>query len=143
VQIGVAVELRTPEDETQFQTDLRKKGVAKNKQQQSQENESSTSSSLTLDPETTCRAILDSWGVGDSKCQNGVVVYFAFESRKMHICTGKGAKEAPNNLSDSRLTMMLNDIKPLLREKDYVNAIESLLGKIRRSEGNSIDIERC
>ena len=54
-----------------------------------------------------CKAVMDSWGVGDAECLNGVVLYLAVKSRDIYIFTGRGARGEPNNLSDQKLSNMI------------------------------------
>jgi len=83
------------------------------------------------DPQQTCKGIMDSWGVGDRECNNGVVIYFATQSRKIQICTGRGAMYHPNRLTDGRLTKFINAVKPHLKDGDYPAAVHGLISRMR------------
>eukprot|EP00392_Amoebophrya_sp_AT5.2_P009145 g9173.t1 len=84
------------------------------------------------DADKSCKAVMDSWGVGDSTCNNGVVIFLATKSRQVHICTGKGARDGPAKITDKRAGRIVNMMKPLLREEDYPKALEAACGRIYR-----------
>ncbi len=77
--------------------------------------------------ERFAKALLDSWGVGNAECQNGVVLFVAVDDRRMHIATGRGAKQV---LTDAHVDRILAYMRPLMREEQYGRALIAAVQRI-------------
>jgi TPM domain len=77
---------------------------------------------VTAVAETFARSIHDKWGVGhESPCGGtGAVVFLAIDDRAMFISRG-GALEP--YLTDARLDAILRDMRPMLRRREYGEAV--------------------
>lgn len=76
----------------------------------------------------------DRWGVGDAKCQNGIVIVFAIKDRAMGFSIGAGVKHI---FRDDMVPAVMSAMKPKLREKQYGQAIVygvTSIGKILSGE---------
>lgn len=62
----------------------------------------------------------DRWGVGDAKCQNGIVIVFSIKDRAMGFSIGAGVKHI---FGDDKLPAVMNVMKTKLRQKQYGQAI--------------------
>ena len=74
------------------------------------------------------RALHDAWGVGDGRCDNGVVLLLARADRAVHISTGRGARAA---LPDGQARQVVEGMKPALRQGDVRGALEEALRAMR------------
>lgn len=81
------------------------------------------------DTEAFAKGTLDNWGVGKAGCNNGIVLAVAVDDRHMHIATGRGAAE---HIPDRELSFVIEQMKPLMREQRYVEAIEQCISDIAR-----------
>ncbi|KXZ41529.1 hypothetical protein GPECTOR_413g260 [Gonium pectorale] len=63
----------------------------------------------------------DRWGVGDRRCDNGVLLLVSRSDRQLYISTGAGATQL---LTYDVLGDILEDVRPLLRKGSYDDAIE-------------------
>ncbi|CAJ1402998.1 unnamed protein product [Effrenium voratum] len=75
------------------------------------------------------KAVMDHWKVGKAACNNGIVLALAVTDRLMHIATGKGAKE---HLPDAELEVVIERMKPLLRDGQYADAAEQAVSDVAR-----------
>lgn len=66
------------------------------------------------------QGVHDSWGVGDSKCNNGAVFILAKEDRKWYISTGAGVK---NILTSDAIAHIGTKIQPVLKQSNYNEAV--------------------
>jgi len=89
--------------------------------------------------ETFAKALHDRWGVGRRECNNGVLLFISIDDRQIYISTGSGTLD---RLTNTVLDNIINDVKPLLRQTRYSDAVEravadiglSLAGKYVRPE---------
>eukprot|EP00928_Gymnodinium_smaydae_P044137 TRINITY_DN2945_c2_g1_i1.p1 TRINITY_DN2945_c2_g1~~TRINITY_DN2945_c2_g1_i1.p1 ORF type:complete len:408 (+),score=34.10 TRINITY_DN2945_c2_g1_i1:55-1224(+) len=81
------------------------------------------------DAERFAKGVMDAWGVGKAKCNNGIVLAVAVDDRKMHIATGKGAAEY---IKDIELTEVIERMKPLMRSQSYDDAAEQCISDVAR-----------
>ena len=81
------------------------------------------SSSIEDATEKFARNLHDTWGVGNSETQNGILIFLSLTSRSVFISTGDGVK---GKLSKAILEgYIINEVmKPELKYKDYSGAIE-------------------
>lgn len=70
--------------------------------------------------------IHDQWGVGNKACNNGILVFLAVKDRKVHISTGRGAKEI---VSDKQARRIIDGMKRHLRAEDYLAALDYCIGE--------------
>jgi uncharacterized membrane protein YgcG len=97
------------------------------------------------DRETAARyfttKIHDEWGVGNHKCQDGIVLFLSKEDKKMYISTGSGSKQF---LSNRGIERVLTTMRTELRKGNFgegvilgINAIAKELstGKTGDSHG--------
>ncbi|ETO02495.1 hypothetical protein RFI_34935, partial [Reticulomyxa filosa] len=70
--------------------------------------------------------IHDKWGVGDARCNNGMMILIAIEHRYLYISTGSGIKDI---ITESLIQDYLipNITKPLMRNGAYGQAIIDVL----------------
>eukprot|EP01063_Lacrimia_lanifica_P030008 TRINITY_DN469_c0_g1_i2.p1 TRINITY_DN469_c0_g1~~TRINITY_DN469_c0_g1_i2.p1 ORF type:complete len:485 (+),score=116.35 TRINITY_DN469_c0_g1_i2:64-1518(+) len=102
----------------------------------------------TSSPAEYCKAAFNHWGLGRRGCDNGVLVYVAPGSRKIHICTGNGARDAPNYLSDSEVASIIDAATAYLKEGETAEAvrliaaevIDRVAGNVARGAGRPADI---
>lgn len=76
--------------------------------------------------------IHDQWGVGNKACNNGVLVFLAVKDRKVHISTGRGAKEI---VSDKQARRIIDGMKRHLRAEDYLAALDYCIGEFNPDGG--------
>lgn len=69
----------------------------------------------------------DSWGVGDPRCQSGIVFFLDRDDRTAYISTGKGARML---LTDSDCSAVIHKMKPLLKAGNYDQAMQEGLANI-------------
>ena len=81
------------------------------------------SSSIEDATEKFARSLHDTWGVGNSDSQNGILMFISLDSRSIFISTGDGVK---GKLSQGILEgYIINEVmKPELKYKYYSSAIE-------------------
>ncbi|ETO02496.1 hypothetical protein RFI_34936 [Reticulomyxa filosa] len=72
------------------------------------------------------KRIHDKWGVGDARCNNGMVILIAIEHRYLYISTGSGIK---STITDSLIEDCLIPyvMAPLMRNRAYGQAIIDVL----------------
>ncbi|CAG9463992.1 unnamed protein product [Pedinophyceae sp. YPF-701] len=66
------------------------------------------------------RALHDNWGVGDRKCNDGILILLSIFDRQIYISTGKGAK---GFLTDSEVQHVIATMRPLLRQNRLDDAV--------------------
>eukprot|EP00397_Hematodinium_sp_SG-2012_P026115 GEMP01027334.1.p1 GENE.GEMP01027334.1~~GEMP01027334.1.p1 ORF type:complete len:450 (+),score=96.48 GEMP01027334.1:86-1435(+) len=76
---------------------------------------------------TMACGLLDAWGVGKKECNNGVMLALSVFDRKLHFCTGAGARKL---LPDDELEKIINSMKPLLKKAHYGAAIEQSISQL-------------
>lgn len=69
----------------------------------------------------------DSWGVGHAGCDDGAMLLLSILDRRVYISTGKKAMEL---LSDNQINIIIEQIKPYLRRKDYDEAVKLAVVRI-------------
>lgn len=69
----------------------------------------------------------NSWGVGDQEKQNGVLIFISVKDRAVFLSRGSGLQKV---LSDHTLDLLIEHMKPYLREGDYGKAIEATIVEI-------------
>jgi uncharacterized membrane protein YgcG len=69
----------------------------------------------------------NSWGVGDKEKQNGVLIFISVKDRAVYISRGSGLQKF---LSDHTLDLLIEHMKPYLREGDYGKAVEATIVEI-------------
>lgn len=72
--------------------------------------------------------VFDSWGIGDPKSNNGLLIFIATEDRKMRIITGEGAQDY---VSDDTADSIFQEVKPFLKQKEYEKAIFVAIDRIK------------
>ena len=73
------------------------------------------------------KTIRNSWGVGDRRKQNGVLVFVSTEDRVILISSGRGIG---NQLTPSRISSIIKSSKPALKNSDYDEALRTCVHKI-------------
>ncbi|KAL6754945.1 hypothetical protein V8C86DRAFT_2688347 [Haematococcus lacustris] len=82
----------------------------------------------------------DTWGVGDPACQNGVLVLLSVEDRQLYISTGSGSGRW---LTEGQLDAIIEDAKPLLRDKRFDEAMQHVAVNIGLAlAGHKIEPDR-
>ena len=71
----------------------------------------------------------DSWGVGHTDCDDGVMLLLSIHDRQVYVSTGKKAMEL---LSDDQIDIIIEQMKTYLRGKDYDKSVE--LAVVRMGE---------
>lgn len=79
--------------------------------------------------ELFAKNIMDRWGVGKRACSNGIVLAIAVRDRKMHLATGKGARD---QLSDKQAAKAIERMKDLLRASNYGGAVEQCVSDVAK-----------
>ena len=73
--------------------------------------------------------IHDLWGVGNVKCQDGILLFVSKKDKKMYVSTGSGAKEYLTNRGVERV---LEAMKSSLRSNDFDGALNIGINVIAR-----------
>lgn len=77
---------------------------------------------------TYCQELFNSWGIGQSKKNNGVLVYVALDEKRIRIHTGRGAEQF---LGDARASLLIEEIlQPAFRNGDYYGGLNQLSDRI-------------
>jgi len=84
------------------------------------------------------RGLHDAWGVGDARCENGVVLALATRDRGVYISTGRGARKA---LPDGQVRQVVQGMKPQLREGDVRGAVEGALRALAAVASGEVRLE--
>eukprot|EP01097_Dermamoeba_algensis_P011129 TRINITY_DN8490_c0_g1_i1.p1 TRINITY_DN8490_c0_g1~~TRINITY_DN8490_c0_g1_i1.p1 ORF type:complete len:394 (-),score=74.25 TRINITY_DN8490_c0_g1_i1:11-1192(-) len=71
--------------------------------------------------------LFDRWKIGKAQTNNGVLFLLAIEDRKMRIQTGAGAKDV---LTDYECGLIIEDVRTLLRQKRYDDAVRQVAQRI-------------
>ena len=69
----------------------------------------------------------DTWGVGDKEKQNGVLIFLSVQDRAVYISRGSGLQ---HSLSDHILDLLIEHMKPYLRNNNYGDAIDAAIVEI-------------
>jgi len=77
-------------------------------------------------------SVIDSWGVGDPRCNHGVALVLAVAERKVGIKTGPGSKA---RLTDAEVQDIIRAMRPLLRSEAYAEAVVLAVGRIASELG--------
>lgn len=72
-------------------------------------------------PETFSKRLMDRWGVGYARCNNGIIGFISIAERSWYILVGSGATSQLTN-SDVN-AIMDNHVKSYLRESNYNDAM--------------------
>eukprot|EP00466_Bigelowiella_natans_P005804 jgi/Bigna1/78876/fgenesh1_pg.58_\ len=75
---------------------------------------------------TLLPVLKDNWGLGTEGCGNGVLILLSVADREIQVASGG---QATHILSD-RITKLIEDIKPTLKESLYENALLALVMNI-------------
>ena len=62
-----------------------------------------------------------SWGVGHAGCDDGVMLLISILDRQLYVSTGKRAMEL---LSDDKIDIIIEEMKPYMLKKDYDKGVE-------------------
>lgn len=77
---------------------------------------------------TYCQELFNTWGIGQAKKNNGVLVYIALEDKRIRIHTGRGAEQF---LGDARAGRLIEEIlQPAFRNGDYYGGLDQLTDRI-------------
>merc|ERR1719354_1495293 len=79
--------------------------------------------------EYMAKRVHDNWGVGDSQCQTGVVLFLSRDDRFMHFSTGAGAKSV---LTNTLLNEVIDRMKDKLRSGDNAGALLGAIDDVER-----------
>lgn len=90
-------------------------------------------------PETFCKRLMDRWGVGYARCNNGVIGFISIAERSWYILVGSGAT---SQLTNSDIDKIMNDyVKPYLRQSNYNTAMitmtQSIVDTLQSSHDSS------
>lgn len=69
----------------------------------------------------------DSWGVGHSGCDDGALLLLSLDDRQVYLSTGRGATKV---LTDDQIDLIVEEMKPYLREKDYDKSVELAVARM-------------
>lgn len=72
-------------------------------------------------------SVINSWGVGDPECNNGIALILAVGDRKVALKTGPGARRL---LSDDESGHIVEEMRPVLQQGAYADAVLFGLGRI-------------
>lgn len=77
---------------------------------------------------TYCQELFNTWGIGQAKKNNGVLVYVALDDKRIRIHTGRGAEQF---LGDARSSQLIEEIlQPAFRNGDYYGGLDRLTDRI-------------
>uniref|UniRef100_A0A7S1ERD4 RING-type domain-containing protein n=1 Tax=Timspurckia oligopyrenoides TaxID=708627 RepID=A0A7S1ERD4_9RHOD len=82
-----------------------------------------------LAAEKFAKAVHDSWGVGDSQCNLGALLFLSVSDRVVYISTGRGTQKM---LTDGKVQSIIHSMRPLLRKQNYGEAIQKAVTSIGR-----------
>ncbi|EFJ47425.1 hypothetical protein VOLCADRAFT_92125 [Volvox carteri f. nagariensis] len=71
--------------------------------------------------ENFARSLHDRWGVGDARCNNGVLLLISTDDRQIFISVGSGAT---SRLTYDGLGDIISDVRPSLKDRRYGEAVE-------------------
>jgi uncharacterized protein len=87
--------------------------------------------------------VFNSWGVGQKKLDNGVLLIIALKERRVRIEVGRGLEGKLTDVISSRI--IREDIKPLLSKNDFnagiIKGIESITEFVKEEYTSSSDSE--
>lgn len=72
------------------------------------------------DIKTFTERVFNLWGVGNTPCNDGILLAFSLNDRKTYLKTGKGSRAV---LTDSHAAAILESLKPHLRSQKYDDAL--------------------
>ena len=70
---------------------------------------------------TFAKHLHDSWGVGHAGCDDGAMLLISILDRQLYVSTGKRAMEL---LSDDKIDIIIEEMKPYMLKKDYDKGVE-------------------
>lgn len=77
---------------------------------------------------TYCQELFNTWGIGQAKKNNGVLIYIASDDKRIRIHTGRGAEQF---LGDARSARLIEEIlQPAFRSGDYYGGLNRLTDRI-------------
>lgn len=85
-------------------------------------------SSIALAAKRFATGVHDSWGVGYSDCQNGVVIALSIRDRQIYVSTGAQVKDV---FTDWLVQQLIQHLRPILRAQDYDRAVVEALAYTR------------
>lgn len=77
--------------------------------------------------ELFAREVHDTWGIGLSDSNNGVLIFLSLEDRIVYLSTGSGVS---SDLNTRKIDQIIENMKPYLRNHDYGKAIEHAVKEI-------------
>jgi uncharacterized membrane protein YgcG len=75
--------------------------------------------SMWSNSESFARTVHDTWGVGDKKTNNGILLFLSIDDRDIYISIGSGIP-----LRNADLDSVIDSMKPLCRDFRYASAVE-------------------
>lgn len=72
----------------------------------------------------------DKWGVGDPKCENGIVLFFSIADRVMGVSIGRGVKHF---FPDEYVETMMGSIRDQMRLKQYGPALIQVVNNVGKT----------
>ena len=72
-------------------------------------------------------SVHDTWGIGDKVKNDGALLFLSIDDRMIYISIGSGLA---NKLPSQVITDIVDNMKPLLKQKDYNKAIEAAILEI-------------
>lgn len=84
------------------------------------------------------KGLHDKWGVGDARCQTGIVLFLSKAQRYMYFSTGAGAKSV---LKNHYIDQIIDRMKDKLRGRDFDGAVIQSMEDVTRvlKEGYVVD----
>jgi uncharacterized protein len=71
--------------------------------------------------------VFNTWGIGKTGLDNGILIMVAANDHKMRIETGKGAE---GDITDINANRIISNMKPYLRKNDYAGALGGAIDTI-------------
>jgi uncharacterized protein len=75
--------------------------------------------------------LFNSWGIGDAKMNNGVLLLIAMNDRKIRIEIGKGFQQSITELNAKLIIDY--DLAPEMKNKNYFVGINKVIDKLNQS----------
>ncbi|MFL9485333.1 TPM domain-containing protein [Chitinophagaceae bacterium LWZ2-11] len=80
------------------------------------------------------------WGIGNKKTKNGILVFIAYEDKKIRIEVGDGLEGAiPDVMANDIIN---NDIKPAFQTKNYYNGLDKAADDLSKAAAGEYKIKR-
>lgn len=88
---------------------------------------SNSDESVAKTAEKFAKHLHDSWGVGNAGCDDGAVLLISTDDRQVYMSTGRGATKV---LTDDQIDLIIEEMKPHLRDKNYDKSVEVAVTKM-------------